>query len=48
MLSYQSRSAVRGAYFALKSFYENVLNEKFDVKPPLARKSLRLPLVLSI
>ncbi len=34
---------MRGAYFALKFFYENVFNEKL----PLARKSLKLPLVLS-
>lgn len=36
-----------GVYFALKFFYENVLNEKFDEKLPLAKKSLKLPLVLS-
>ncbi len=38
---------MKGAYFALKFFYENVLNEKFDEKLPLAKKSLKLPLVLS-
>ena len=38
---------MRGAYFALKFFYENVLNEKFDENLPLAKKSLKLPLVLS-
>ena len=38
---------MRQAYFALKFFYENVLNEKFDEEPPLAKKSLKLPLVLS-
>jgi hypothetical protein len=49
LLSYsnKSRSTIRGAYFALKFFYENVLNEKFDEKLPLAEKSLKLPLVLS-
>ena len=49
LLSYsnKSRSTMRGAYFALKFFYENVLNEKFDEKLPLAKKSLKLPLVLS-
>ena len=38
---------MRGAYFVLKFFYENVLNEKFDEKLPLAKKSLKLTLVLS-
>jgi len=49
LLSYssKSRSTIRGVYFALKFFYENVLNEKFDEKLPLAKKSLKLPLVLS-
>jgi len=42
-----SRSAMRGVYFALKFFYENVLNEKFDEKIPLAKKNLKLPIVLS-
>lgn len=35
------------AYFALKFFYENVLDVKFAEKLPLARKSQKLPLVLS-
>ncbi|MEM4244914.1 MAG: tyrosine-type recombinase/integrase, partial [Candidatus Nanoarchaeia archaeon] len=35
------------AYFALKFFHENVLNTGFEEKLPLARKSLKLPLVLS-
>ena len=38
---------MRSAYFALKFFHENVLNTKFEEKLPLARKSLKLPLVLS-
>jgi len=38
---------MRGAYFALKFFYENVLNEKFDEGLPLAKKDLKLPVVLS-
>jgi len=38
---------MRQAYFALKFSYENVLNEKFDEKIPLAKKSFKLPLVLS-
>ncbi len=45
--STKSKSTMRGAYFALKFFYENVLNTQFDEKIPLARKSLKLPLVLS-
>lgn len=49
LLSYttKSKSTMRSAYFALKFFYENVLNAKFEEKLPLARKSLKLPLVLS-
>ena len=49
LLSYsnKSRSTVRGIYFALKFFYENVLNEKFDERLPLAKKDLKLPVVLS-
>lgn len=49
LLSYsdKSRSTMRGVYFALKFFYENVLNEKFDEKIPLAKKDLKLPIVLS-
>jgi integrase len=38
---------MRSAYFALKFFYENVLNTNFEEKLSLARKSLKLPLVLS-
>src|SRR3989338_1523406 len=49
LLSYtiKSKSTMRSAYFALKFFHENVLNTKFGEKLPLARKSLKLPLVLS-
>ncbi|MEM7816062.1 MAG: tyrosine-type recombinase/integrase [Candidatus Aenigmatarchaeota archaeon] len=49
LLSYttKSKSTMRSAYFALKFFYENVLNTRFEEKLPLARKSLKLPLVLS-
>ena len=43
----KSNSTMRLAYFALKFFYENVLNKSFEEKLPLARKSLKLPLVLS-
>jgi len=49
LLSYsnKSRSTMRNVYFALKFFYENVLNEKFDESLPLAKKDLKLPVVLS-
>ena len=49
LLSYTNKSkSTRGsAYFALKFLHEKVLNAKFDEKLPLARKSLKLPLVLS-
>ena len=49
MLSYsnKSRATMRSVYFALKFFYENVLNEKFDEKLPLAKKEAKLPIVLS-
>ncbi len=42
-----SSSTMRGAYFALKFFHENVLNERFDERIPLAKNSLKLPVVLS-
>ena len=38
---------MRSVYFALKFFYENVLNERFDEKLPLAKKDLKLPVVLN-
>lgn len=49
LLSYsiRSKSTMRSAYFALKFFYENVLNKSFEERLPLASKSLKLPLVLS-
>ena len=49
LLSYSnnSNSTMRSAYFALKFFHENILNEKFDEKIPLAKRSLKLPVVLS-
>ncbi len=43
----KSKSTMRSVYFALKFFYGNVLNKSFEEKLPLARKSLKLPLVLS-
>jgi len=49
LLSYadKSKSTMRSVYFALKFFHENVLNKEFKEKIPLARKSLKLPIVLS-
>ena len=49
LLSYsnKSRSTIRSVYFALKFFYENVLNERFDEKLPLAKSKQKLPIVLS-
>lgn len=43
----KSRSSIRSAYFALKFFYENVLNQKFDEKIPLAKNKGKLPIVLN-
>ncbi len=45
--SKSSRSTVRSTYFALKFFHENVLNEKFAGKIPIAKSSKNLPKVLS-
>lgn len=49
LLSYTTKSkpTMRSAHFALKFFHENVLNTGFEEKLPLARKSLKLPLILS-
>ena len=43
----KSRSTMRQAYFALKFFYQNVLQERFDESIPLAKKKEKLPVVLS-
>ena len=43
----KSRSSMRNVYFALKFFYEHVLNKKFNEKIPLAKSSTKLPVVLS-
>lgn len=43
----KSRSTMRGTYFALKFFYETVLNKMFDERIPLAKKTIKLPDVLS-
>ncbi len=45
--SEKSRSTVRTIYFALKFFHDNVLDEKFNEKLPLAKSSLKLPVVLN-
>jgi len=49
LLSYsnKSKSTMRSVYFALKFFHESVLGDKFEAGIPLARKSLKLPRVLS-
>jgi len=43
----KSKSMMRGIYFALKFYYEQVLQQKFDEAIPLARKGKYLPIVLS-
>ncbi|MDO8641967.1 MAG: tyrosine-type recombinase/integrase [Candidatus Woesearchaeota archaeon] len=43
----KSRATMRGTYFALRFFYEAVLNKKFSEAIPLAKKNIRLPEVLS-
>lgn len=45
--SNKSRASMRKAYFALKFFHEKVLNERFSGKIPLAKNSLKLPIVLN-
>jgi len=43
----KSNARMRGIYFALQFFWEQVLNQKFDEKIPLAKKRSQLPTVLS-
>jgi len=43
----KSRSTIRTIYFAIKFYYENVLNKKFEEKIPLVKKKVVLPDVLS-
>jgi len=43
----RSKSTMRGVYFALKFFHENVKNEEFGEKMPLAKKSFQIPSVLN-
>lgn len=49
LLSYsdKSRSTMRIAYFALKFFYDKVLDEKFDEGMPLAKREMKIPVVLN-
>jgi len=48
-LSYsnKSRSTMRGVYFALKFFYENMLHKRFDEKLPIVKSKPKLPIVLN-
>ncbi len=43
----KSRSTMRTVYFALKFFQEKVLQQKFAENLPLAKKTIKIPLVLS-
>lgn len=43
----KSKSMMRGVYFALKFYHEQVLKQKFDEVIPLAKKGKALPVVLS-
>lgn len=43
----KSNSMIRGIYFAIKFYYENVLKEDFKGKVPLAKSGLKLPVVIS-
>ncbi|MBI5393331.1 tyrosine-type recombinase/integrase [Candidatus Woesearchaeota archaeon] len=47
LYSIKSKSSMRSVYFALRFFYNNVLNKNFEESLPIARKSLKLPIVLS-
>jgi site-specific recombinase XerD len=43
----KSRSKIRHVYFALKFFNENVLDQRFNKKIPIAKNNLNLPIVLN-
>lgn len=43
----KSRSTMRVYYFAMKFYFEKVLNQKFDEDLPLAKKGKKLPIVLN-
>ena len=45
--SEKSKSSMRLIYFSLKFFYENVLNQKFDERIPVAKNCSKLPTVLN-
>ncbi len=45
--STQTRNTLRTIYFAIKFYYENVLNKKFEEKIPLAKKKVILPEILN-
>ncbi|MAG73926.1 integrase [archaeon] len=45
--SNKSTSTMRSVYFALKFFHEYVIDKPFKEKLPLAKKSLKLPVILS-
>lgn len=42
-----SRSTMRVYYFALKFYFENVLEQKFEYELPLVKKDNKLPMVLN-
>lgn len=43
----KSSSRMRGIYFALQFFWEQVLHQRFDERIPLAKNTSQLPVVLS-
>jgi site-specific recombinase XerD len=45
--SHRSRSTMRVYYFALKFYFEKVLNKKFNEDIPLVKKDKKLPMVLN-
>lgn len=49
LLSYSSKSssAMRSAYFALKFFHETVLHQEFRHDIPLAKRGMKLPIVVN-
>ncbi len=47
MCSSKSRSTLRLSYFALQFYYENILQQPFDEKLPLAKRQQSLPVVLN-
>ncbi len=45
--SNKSRSTIRGTYFALRFYYQYILQQDFKEQIPLAKKEQKLPTVLS-